>query len=107
LTDRLARGVWAPAGAALRAGSKAHDVRSTYRVEVGRRRLPLQSPPRLLHALPAGVLSWRDGTARGLVEPAFGSQSFARLDVLADAPLDAGADGDELVGCCRGPAPPR
>jgi hypothetical protein len=58
------------------------------------------SPP-----LPPAVLAWNDGTVRRIAEGIYEGRAFDRLPILADALLDAGCDGEELIAHCRGAGP--
>jgi hypothetical protein len=65
------------------------------------------SPP-----LPPAVPAWNDGTVRRLAEAIYeerqmpeGTLGAARLAVLADALLDAGADDEALLAHLRSPGP--
>jgi hypothetical protein len=65
------------------------------------------SPP-----LPPAVLAWHDATVRRIAEGVYqdwrmpeGTLDTARLAILADALLDAGCDGEELIQHCRSEGP--
>ena len=58
------------------------------------------SPP-----LPAAVLAWNDCTVRRIAAGIYEERTFDRLPILADALLDAGCDGEDILAHCRGAGP--
>jgi hypothetical protein len=70
------------------------------------------NPFRLPPPLSPAVLAWKGGTVRRLAQAAYderqlpaGTLDAARLAVLADALLDAGADDEALLAHLRSPGP--
>jgi hypothetical protein len=97
-TETRSAGAWA---AVIGAGVRAALVREIF----GN---PFRRPP----PLPASVLAWNGRTVRRLAEAIYqernlaeGTLDNARLALLADALLDAGADDEELVQHLREPRP--
>jgi hypothetical protein len=72
----------------------------------------LGNPFRPSPLTPPSVLAWNDGTVRRIADGIYderripdGTLDPARLAILADALLDAGADDEELIAHCRGAGP--
>jgi hypothetical protein len=50
-------------------------------------------------------LRWNDGTVPRIAQGIYEGRAFDRLPILADALLDAGCDGEELLAHCRSAGP--
>ncbi|HKI33489.1 MAG TPA: hypothetical protein VKA46_16660 [Gemmataceae bacterium] len=55
--------------------------------------------------LDADVLRWNDGTVSRIAHGIYEDRAWGRMPILADALLDAGCGGEELLAHLRGPGP--
>ena len=53
----------------------------------------------------AAWLQWNDGTVRRLAEAIYKERAFERMPLLAEALMDAGCDGEDLLDHCRRTGP--